>query len=57
MKISKKEESCLLSNWWEMKSDIEIAQSAKMEPIIKVAEKLGLNEEQIEFYGKYKCKI
>ncbi|MCI6277069.1 MAG: formate--tetrahydrofolate ligase [Clostridium sp.] len=40
-----------------MKSDIEIAQSAKMEPIIKVAEKLGLNEEQIEFYGKYKCKI
>lgn len=40
-----------------MKSDIEIAQSAKMEPIIKVAEKLGLNEDQVEFYGKYKCKI
>ncbi len=40
-----------------MKSDIEIAQNAKMEPIIKIAEKLGLNEEDIDLYGKYKCKI
>jgi len=40
-----------------MKNDIEIAQSAKMEPIVKIAEKLGLNEEEIDLYGKYKCKI
>lgn len=40
-----------------MKSDIEIAQNAKMEPIVKIAGKLGLNEDDIELYGKYKCKI
>lgn len=40
-----------------MRSDIEIAQSANMEPIIKIAEKLGLTEDDIELYGKYKCKI
>lgn len=40
-----------------MKSDIEIAQSCKMEPIYKVAEKLGLEEDDIDLYGKYKCKI
>lgn len=40
-----------------MKSDIQIAQEAKMEPIMKVAEKIGLKEDDIELYGKYKCKI
>ena len=40
-----------------MKSDIEIAQEAKMEPIINIAEKIGLSEDDIELYGKYKCKI
>ncbi len=40
-----------------MKSDIQIAQEAKMEPIIKIAEKLNLTEDDIELYGKYKCKI
>ena len=40
-----------------MKSDIEIAQEAKMEPIVKIAEKINLNEDDIELYGKYKCKI
>lgn len=40
-----------------MKSDIQIAQEAKMEPIIKVAEKLNLSEDDIELYGKYKCKL
>lgn len=40
-----------------MKSDIQIAQEAKMEPIVKIAEKLNLNENDIELYGKYKCKI
>ena len=40
-----------------MKSDIEIAQNAKIEPIVKIAEKLGVLEDEIEQYGKYKCKI
>lgn len=40
-----------------MKTDIEIAQSAKMEHIGVVAEKLGLGEDDIEYYGKYKAKI
>ena len=40
-----------------MKSDIEIAQSAKMLPILAVAEKMGLTEDDIDLYGKYKSKI
>ncbi|QGU96556.1 formate--tetrahydrofolate ligase [Clostridium bovifaecis] len=40
-----------------MKSDIEIAQSAKMDKIVDIAKKIGLDEEDIELYGKYKCKI
>ncbi|HCT30105.1 MAG TPA: formate--tetrahydrofolate ligase [Bacteroidales bacterium] len=40
-----------------MKSDIEIAQSVKMKPIVEVAEKLGLPHDELELYGKYKAKI
>lgn len=40
-----------------MKTDIEIAQQAKMEPIVNIAQKLNLSEDDIELYGKYKCKI
>ena len=40
-----------------MKSDIQIAQEAKMEPIITIASKLNLTEDDIEQYGKYKCKL
>ena len=40
-----------------MKSDIEIAQEAELEHIKEVAEKLGINEDELEFYGKYKAKI
>lgn len=40
-----------------MKTDIEIASEAKMEPIAEVAHKLGLTDDDIELYGKYKCKI
>jgi len=40
-----------------MKSDIQIAQEAKMEPIVKIAGKLNLTEDDIEQYGKYKCKL
>ena len=37
--------------------DIEIAQSAKLKPIIEIAAGLGLKEDDIELYGKYKAKI
>ena len=39
------------------KSDIEIAQENVMLPIKEIAEKVGLNEEKIEYYGKYKAKV
>lgn len=40
-----------------MKTDLEIAQEAVMEPIAKVAEKLGIPEDALELYGRYKAKI
>jgi len=40
-----------------MKTDIEIAQGAVMRPIGEVAGKLGLREDDLELYGKYKAKL
>ena len=40
-----------------MKSDIEIAQEAELVHIKEVAEKLGISEDELEFYVKYKAKI
>ncbi len=40
-----------------MKSDIQIAQEATLAPIGKVAAKLGIAEDDLEFYGKYKAKF
>lgn len=40
-----------------MLSDIEIAQKAHMLPITEVAAKLGVGEEDIELYGRYKAKL
>ncbi|WP_346889031.1 formate--tetrahydrofolate ligase [Clostridium sp. UBA1056] len=40
-----------------MKTDIEIAQSAKMLPILEVGKSLGLTEDDLDLYGKYKAKI
>ena len=40
-----------------MKSDIQIAQEATLQPIVQIAEKLGLSEDEISLYGKYKAKI
>lgn len=40
-----------------MKTDIEIAQAADIQPITKIAEKIGLSFDDIELYGKYKAKI
>ncbi|NLW41438.1 MAG: formate--tetrahydrofolate ligase, partial [Tissierellia bacterium] len=39
------------------KSDIEIAQSVEMEPIEEIAAKLGIGEDHLELYGKYKAKV
>ncbi len=40
-----------------MKTDIQIAQEVEMEPIVKVAERIGISEDDLELYGKYKAKI
>lgn len=40
-----------------MLSDVEIAQSAKMKPISEIAKKVGLEDDDLELYGKYKAKI
>lgn len=40
-----------------MKSDIEIAQAAKIKPIVEIAESIGLNEDDLELYGKHKAKV
>jgi len=40
-----------------MKTDIEIAQGAKIRPIVEIAEKLGIPQDELELYGKYKAKI
>lgn len=40
-----------------MKTDIEIAQEAKLVPIQEVAGKLDISSEDLEFYGKYKAKL
>ncbi len=40
-----------------MLSDIEIAQAAKLKPITDIASALGLGEEDLELYGRYKAKI
>ena len=40
-----------------MKTDIQIAQEAEMLHIREVAAKVGIEEEDLEFYGKYKAKL
>jgi formate--tetrahydrofolate ligase len=40
-----------------VKSDIEIAQEAELQPIVSIAGKLGLGEDDIDHYGKYKAKV
>jgi methylenetetrahydrofolate dehydrogenase (NADP+)/methenyltetrahydrofolate cyclohydrolase/formyltetrahydrofolate synthetase len=38
-------------------SDIDIAQAAKLKPIIEIAESIGLTEDDLDFYGKFKAKV
>ena len=40
-----------------MASDIEIAQAAKLRPIVDVARELDLSDDELELYGKYKAKV
>ena len=39
------------------KTDIEIAQSIELKPIVDVVEKLGISYDDLELYGKYKAKL
>ena len=41
----------------EMLSDIEIAQGTQLKPIVQVAKELGIEEEELELYGRYKAKL
>ncbi|NLB83879.1 MAG: formate--tetrahydrofolate ligase [Synergistaceae bacterium] len=38
-------------------SDIEIAQNSQLQPIVEIAQKLGIKEDELELYGKYKAKV
>ncbi len=40
-----------------MKTDIQIAQEARLKPIVEVAKSLGIGEDELELFGKYKAKI
>ena len=40
-----------------MLTDIEIAQQAKLLPILEIAKRAGIPEEELEYYGKYKAKV
>ncbi len=40
-----------------MKTDVEIAQEAEMKPIQEIAAKLGITDDELELYGKYKAKV
>ncbi|MFQ6001419.1 MAG: formate--tetrahydrofolate ligase, partial [Anaerolineae bacterium] len=40
-----------------MLSDLEIAQAAKLRPVLEIAEELGLGEDDLDLYGKYKAKV
>lgn len=40
-----------------MKTDVQIAQEAKLKPITEIANELGISEEELEQYGRYKAKI
>ena len=40
-----------------MKTDIEIAQSIELQPIVDVVKKIGLVDDDLELYGKYKAKL
>ena len=40
-----------------MKSDLEIAQAAKMKPVLEIAARVGIGEDELDLYGKWKAKV
>ena len=40
-----------------MKTDVQIAQEATLLPIIEIAKRLGISEDDLELFGKYKAKV
>ncbi len=46
-----------IDNTIQVRSDLEIAQAAKMQHISKIAQRLNVSEDDIEMYGKYKAKL
>jgi formate--tetrahydrofolate ligase len=40
-----------------MKTDLQIAREVKLRPVTEIAEKIGINEDELELHGKYKAKI
>jgi len=40
-----------------MKSDLEIAQAAAMKPVLEIAEAAGIEEDELDLYGKWKAKV
>ncbi|MCJ7752727.1 MAG: formate--tetrahydrofolate ligase, partial [Armatimonadetes bacterium] len=40
-----------------MKSDLEIAQAATMKPVLAIAEAAGIEEDELDLYGKWKAKV
>jgi len=40
-----------------MKTDVEIAQESQMQPIVEIAKQIGIAEEELELYGRYKAKV
>ncbi len=38
-------------------SDLKIAQAAKLKPVLEIARQIGIKEDELELYGKYKAKI
>src|SRR4030042_5779538 len=40
-----------------MKSELQIAQEAKLKPITEIAESIGIKEDELDLYGKYKAKV
>ncbi len=40
-----------------MKSDLEIAQAAQMRPILEIAERMGIQEDDLDLYGRHKAKV
>lgn len=47
----------MLETKTKVKSDIEIAQESAMKPIVEIARQIGLGEDDLELFGKYKAKI